>query len=145
MAVPRRRAGDRGFLLTEDEGGGRTFFTGTVDFIQSGCLSNGFGFNVCTETGSIAGLDLNAGGYWLNLQNAVVASGNPVYWDENDGPSEASETFSGYDSFRVIHHSGEQHKYDQHHEHYRDHAGAREFDAVLVGHLAVADVLRRKL
>jgi hypothetical protein len=23
--------------------------------------------------------------YWLNLQNAVVPSGNPVYWDENSG------------------------------------------------------------
>ena len=23
--------------------------------------------------------------YWLNLQNATVPSGDPVYWDENDG------------------------------------------------------------
>jgi hypothetical protein len=23
--------------------------------------------------------------YWLNLENAVVPSGNPVYWDENSG------------------------------------------------------------
>ena len=29
--------------------------------------------------------------YWLNLQNATVPSGDPVYWDENSGPSMASE------------------------------------------------------
>ena len=23
--------------------------------------------------------------YWLNLENAVVPSGDPVYWDENSG------------------------------------------------------------
>jgi PEP-CTERM motif len=34
------------------------------------------GLNVATASGSI---------YWLNLQNAVVPSGDPVYWDENSG------------------------------------------------------------
>ena len=41
--------------------------------------------------------------YWLNLQNAVVPSGDPVYWDENSGtgcqsngcPSSASESAVG--------------------------------------------------
>jgi hypothetical protein len=83
------------FSITADEGGGFTFFTGTVNFTQSGCTMNQFAFNVCNESGTVAGFNLNAGGYWLNLQNAVVASGNPVYWDENDGPSGASETSVG--------------------------------------------------
>jgi PEP-CTERM motif len=34
------------------------------------------GMNVATASGNI---------YWLNLQNAVVPSGDPVYWDENSG------------------------------------------------------------
>jgi PEP-CTERM motif len=93
------------FLITSDEMGGRTFFSGTVNFIQSGCVANQFGFNVCTETGSITGLNLNAGSYWLNMENAVVASGDPVYWDENDGPSPASETSEGSipsESFTIL-------------------------------------------
>ena len=44
------------------------------------------------------GPTLNAGTYWVNLQNASVPSGDPVYWDENSGvgctgtgcPSQAS-------------------------------------------------------
>ncbi len=93
------------FSITDGEGGGRTFFAATVNFTQSGCVGNQFAFNVCTETGSITGFNLNAGSYWLNLQNAVVASGNPVYWDENDGPSEASETSAGTipsESFTIL-------------------------------------------
>ena len=81
--------------ITSDEFGGTTFFDGTVNFTQSGCVANGFGFNVCTETGSFGGPTLNAGTYWLNLQNAVVSNGDPVYWDENCGPSSASENSIG--------------------------------------------------
>jgi hypothetical protein len=28
---------------------------------------------------------LNNGSYWLNLQNAIVNNGDPIYWDENSG------------------------------------------------------------
>ncbi|MGO9515433.1 MAG: PEP-CTERM sorting domain-containing protein, partial [Candidatus Korobacteraceae bacterium] len=56
-------------------------------------------------------LDVNLSGgttYWLTLQNAVVNSGDPVFWDENSGqgcggdngkgggcPSRASENTIG--------------------------------------------------
>jgi hypothetical protein len=43
------------------------------------------GFNVCTETGMFNGSTLSRGTYWLELQKAVSAEGNPVYWDENNG------------------------------------------------------------
>ncbi len=36
-------------------------------------------------------MNLAAGTYWMNLQNAVVSNGDPVYWDENSGPSTATE------------------------------------------------------
>jgi hypothetical protein len=82
-------------FITSQEFGGTTFFSGTVNFTQSGCVANGFGFNVCTENGSFSGPNLNAGTYWLNLQNAVVSNGDPVYWDENGGPSSASDSSVG--------------------------------------------------
>ena len=89
--------------ITSAEFGGTIYFDQTVNFTQSGCFANQFGFNVCTEAASFNGPFLNAGTYWLNLQNASVANGDPVYWDENSGvgcggagcPSSASENELG--------------------------------------------------
>ncbi|HUK73898.1 MAG TPA: PEP-CTERM sorting domain-containing protein [Candidatus Bathyarchaeia archaeon] len=81
--------------ITSSEFGGASFFNGVVNFTQSGCSSNQFGFNVCTETSSLFFLNLAAGSYWLNLENAVVNTGDPIYWDENSGPSSASENSVG--------------------------------------------------
>ncbi len=89
--------------ISSDEFGGTTFFSGTVNLTPSGCISNGFGTNICTETGTFPGIALNAGMYWINVQNAVVNNGDPVYWDENSGvgchsqgcPSAASESSVG--------------------------------------------------
>ena len=81
--------------ITDSEFGGNTFFDGVVNFTQSGCVGNQYGFNVCTETGSFTDTNLAAGTYWLNLQNASVNTGDPVYWDENSGPSQASENSVG--------------------------------------------------
>ncbi len=49
---------------------------------------------LCAETGSFH-VTLNGGTYWLNLQNAVVANGEPVFWDQNNRPSQASENTVG--------------------------------------------------
>jgi hypothetical protein len=82
--------------ITTSEFGGVTFFSGTVNFTQGGCSTNGYGFNVCTETSSSFGpVNLVAGTYWINLDNAVVNDGDPIYWDENSGPSSASENSVG--------------------------------------------------
>ena len=100
--------------ITSGENGGTSYFDQTVNFAQGSCSStNGFGFNICTETGSFSGLTLNAGTYWVNLQNASVPSGDPVYWDENSGvgctgqgcPSLASENSIGSipsESFTIL-------------------------------------------
>ena len=85
-------------LVTTDPLGGVVFFDQEVSFTASGCSSNQYGFNVCTETGFFNGPTLAEGTYWVQLQNAVVNTGDPVYWDENSGvgctsqgcPSEAS-------------------------------------------------------
>jgi len=81
--------------ITDAEFGGTTFFDGVVNFTQSGCVGNQYGYNVCTETGSFSDTNLADGTYWLNLQNASVNTGDPIYWDENSGPSQASENSVG--------------------------------------------------
>jgi PEP-CTERM motif len=81
--------------ITSSEFGGTSYFDQVVNFTQSGCVANQYGFNVCTESAAFGGPMLNAGTYWLNLSNASVASGDPVYWDENSGPSSASESAVG--------------------------------------------------
>ena len=91
--------------ITSAEFGGTTFTDQVVSFTQSGCSGNQYGFNVCTETGSLSRVNLAAGTYWLNLDNAVVNSGDPIYWDENSGPSSASENSVGTipsESFSVL-------------------------------------------
>ncbi len=82
--------------ITSSENGGTSYFDQTVSFTQSGCVGNSFGYNVCNETGSFGGVNLaSTGTYWLNIQNASSAAGDPVYWDENSGPSSASENSVG--------------------------------------------------
>jgi PEP-CTERM motif len=43
----------------------------------------------------LGAVSLNAGTYWMNLNNAVVPNGDPIYWDENSGPSSASQNSVG--------------------------------------------------
>ncbi len=55
-------------------------------------FTNRYGYDIWDV--SATGLDLHVSGgppqsYWLTLQNAAVPSGDPVYWDENGGPSTA--------------------------------------------------------
>ena len=91
--------------ITSSEFGGTTFFDGNVNFTQGNCTTNQLGFSLCDETGSFTATNLNAGTYWLNLQNAVVNNGDPVYWDENAGPSSGSQNSVGTipsESFTVL-------------------------------------------
>jgi PEP-CTERM motif len=81
--------------ITSSEFGGTTFFDGTINFTASDCSTNQLGANVCTESGTFSAVALNAGSYWLNLQNGVTNTGDPAYWDENSGPSSASQNSVG--------------------------------------------------
>jgi hypothetical protein len=128
--------------ITSSEFGGTSFFDGVVNFTQSGCVGNQIGFNICTETGNFAGPSLNAGTYWLNLQNAVVNTGDPIYWDENSGPSQASENTLGTvpsESFTILGGSGVGNT---------DATSTPEPSSIMLfgsGILGLASVLRRKL
>ena len=81
--------------ISSAEFGGTTYFDGLVSFTQSGCSANQYGYNVCTESGTYGPVNLAAGTYWVTLSNAVVNTGDPIYWDENSGPSSASENSVG--------------------------------------------------
>jgi hypothetical protein len=66
----------------------------TASTTNSFLFLNGQGLNVYEESISIPSLSLDAGTYYLTLQNAIaMAVGNPshesVYWDMNSGPSTA--------------------------------------------------------
>ena len=91
--------------ITSGENGGTSYFDQTLSFTQGMCHGNERGFNVCQENTSFSGPTLNAGTYWLNLDNASLPSGDPVYWDENSGPSSASDIVVGTipsESFTVL-------------------------------------------
>ncbi len=91
--------------ITSGINGGTSYFDQTVNFTQGTCTSNQFGYNVCTETTSFNGPNLNAGTYWVNLQNAAVPDGDLIYWDENSGPSSASQNQVGTipsESFTIL-------------------------------------------
>lgn len=100
-------------FLTQGEFGGTIYFDQQVNLTQSACSFNQYGYNVCAETGSFNGPTLPNGTYWLNLANAMVNDGDPVFWDENSGvgctspgcPSEASENSLGTlpsESFTIL-------------------------------------------
>lgn len=55
-------------------------------------FANQYGYDIWDV--SVTGLGIHVSGgppdaYWLTLQNATVPSGDPIYWDENGGPSTA--------------------------------------------------------
>jgi hypothetical protein len=82
--------------ITSGENGGTTYFDQILNFTQGTCsYPNQYGYNICQENSSFRGPTLNSGTYWVNLQNAVVPSGDPVYWDQNEGPSLASNNSVG--------------------------------------------------
>jgi PEP-CTERM motif len=80
------------YTITSTENG--TGVGQTANVTDKYISSNQFGYNVDLISFS-SGIPLSAGTYWLNLYNATVASGDPVYWDENSGPSSASESALG--------------------------------------------------
>ena len=85
--------------VTTQENGGTVLGSGTAsgkNVIDKFVSSNQYGYNIDLISVTTQYINVNDGStYWLNLQNASVASGDPVYWDENSGPSQASESALG--------------------------------------------------
>ena len=89
--------------ITSLENGGTTYFDQVVNFTASNCVNNEYGFEICNENASFNAGNFSNGTYWLNLQNASIPNGDPVYWDQNSGvgctspgcPSMASDSAVG--------------------------------------------------
>jgi PEP-CTERM motif len=94
--------------ITSQENGGTVFGSGTANVTDTFISVNEYGYNIDKLTASGLNVTLDPGTYWLNLQNAATATGDPIYWDENSGvgcggsdghgadcPSQASESALG--------------------------------------------------
>ena len=81
--------------ITSDKFGGTTFASGTVSPTNTFLYTNGIGIDLYRES-FVTNISLGAGTFWLQLQNAQTAGGNPIYWDESGGPSDAYQ-FDGAD------------------------------------------------
>jgi len=128
------------YQITSAEFGGTTYASGTASVADSFISVNQYGYDIDHIT--VSGLNLAvSGNYWLNLDNAVSAQGNPVYWDENSGPSQASESALGTipsESFEIVGGSGSSSSSGQ----------TPEPTSIMLfgsGILGLAGVLRRKL
>ncbi len=85
------------WAITTDHFGGTTLASGTGSFLNYTYLStNSKGYDIDEDFFSIPSLALAAGTtYWLQLSNAVTLDTNPMYWDDNNGPSVAWESVLG--------------------------------------------------
>lgn len=84
------------WAITSDPLGGTVYGSGTASTGQSFYLgTNNYGYALFDEYMTFPGVSLGAGTYWFQLQNAVVDSGSPIFWDENDGPSAAFDSALG--------------------------------------------------
>jgi hypothetical protein len=107
--------------ITSAPFGGTTYASGTAsgsNLTDKFISSNSYGYDIDAASASGLNVSLGAGTYYLNLQNAVVPSGDQVYWDENSGtgchssgcPSLADESSVGTNSFRSLRHQWQQYQ-----------------------------------
>ena len=71
--------------ITSGADGGTLYGSGIANLLDSFISTNQYGYDIHKDTVSGLNVGLNAGTYWLNLQNATTSQGNPLYWDENSG------------------------------------------------------------
>lgn len=87
------------YSITSSEFGGTTYADGIATLTNAFQFNNGYQNGVCCDIyesmASITPLSLAAGTYWFNLENGTTTNGDPLFWDENSGPSLASENTLG--------------------------------------------------
>jgi hypothetical protein len=72
-------------------GGTSTTAATTNDGEITSVLAAANDYSIYGESISIPSLTLGPGTYWFTLQGASASGGDPVYWDESDGPSSAQQ------------------------------------------------------
>jgi hypothetical protein len=77
------------WLISTYPNGGTVYGSGTAsgsNLTDRFISVNQYGYDIDNITVTGLNVALMSGNtYWLTLQNALVPSGNPVYWDENSG------------------------------------------------------------
>jgi hypothetical protein len=77
------------WAIESEPNGGTVYGSGTAsgrNLMDRFISVNQYGYDIDEITVTGLNVSLKSGAtYWLNLENAVVPSGNPVYWDENSG------------------------------------------------------------
>jgi hypothetical protein len=86
--------------VTVDWSIGTSFFgsdvaSGTASLSNAFQFTNGLGFDIYNSTASGLSVALGTGTYYLTLANATTLQGNPMYWDQNSGPSLAMDSALG--------------------------------------------------
>jgi len=74
-----------GWSITSGAYGGTIYGQGTASVTDTFISVNQFGYDIDKLSATISGPSLDAGTYWLNLENGVTKQGNPLFWDENSG------------------------------------------------------------
>jgi hypothetical protein len=65
--------------ITSQPNGGTVYFDQVIQFSESNCYADGFGFNHCQRTANWnSGPVLNDGTYWVTLKNGSFPSGTPT-------------------------------------------------------------------
>ncbi len=98
--------------ITSAEDGGTLFSDQVVNITQSGCSGNQYAFNVCTETGSLSPVNLAAGTYWINLDNAVTEAGRSDLLGRERRPVFGLPDLGWNNPFGIVHRLGR-------HDHWR--------------------------
>lgn len=78
--------------------------SGTATLSSGISVSHGL-YDVVGQTFSLPGISLDAGTYWLELQNEIVTNGDMGGWDENGGSSQAWSSLLGTvpsESFTIV-------------------------------------------
>jgi len=85
--------------ITTQPNGGTVLGSGTVNgssLKDTFISTNQYGYDIDKISATNLNVAVTQGNtYWVNVQNASVPSGDPVYWDENSGPSQAYESAVG--------------------------------------------------
>jgi hypothetical protein len=97
------------YEFSSSASGGTVYASGTGSVTLSGGTTNMYGYELYTATVTGLNVSVPVGTVFITLQNAVAPSGDPVYWGENDGASQAYENTLGAigsESFLIAGQSG---------------------------------------
>ncbi|HUK09081.1 MAG TPA: PEP-CTERM sorting domain-containing protein [Stellaceae bacterium] len=83
-------------IVTNPVGGMTLASGGPTSVTQSIVTTNSFGYDLDVESFSIPATLLGAGTYWLELNTASVANGDPIFWDQGGGTSMGWESADGF-------------------------------------------------